>query len=470
MAEINIEHIEDSHEAHDHASAIPTVNQLIGPRLTALTASAPKFIIGGAILTVLGLILSPRSFFQSYLFAYMFWFGITLGSTAWLMAHHVVGGGWGFLMRRPLEAATRVWPLTLAMFVPLVIAMFLSMMHGHEIINGVTFNSLYHWADPHVVAGDLVLQKKHAYLNPLGWLVRAGVCFVIWFSLAHLLNKWSREEDISDSPLPRHKLSMWSGLGLVIFLITVTIASVDWVMTIEPHWYSALWGAIFLVGEGLSTLCIMVVIIYNMMKGTPLFEKIETRYFRDIGNLMLAFTIFWAYTNYSQFMIQYSGNLAEEATWQLNRTTHGWQFFGAVNIVLHFALPFLFALMSITKVNMANLRKLAMFLIFARFVDLFFYVVPTFRVSPGDGLPLPGAAFPFAFLADLGLPVLLGGLWLMVWAIQMKKTNAPIVPLYDPRIGDDVWPLQAAEATAQVVGASGNSSAGRSLKEATTNG
>ena len=330
MAEINIEHTEE--HGHDHVPAIPTVNQLIGPRLSAMIASAPKFIIAGAILTVLGLVLSPRSFFQSYLFAYMFWFGITLGSTAWLMAHHVVGGGWGFLMRRPLEAATRVWPLTLALFVPLAIAMFLSMSDGHAL------GALYHWADPHVVAGDAVLQKKYAYLNPLGWLVRAGVCFVIWFGLSYLLNKWSREEDVSNSPIPRHKLSMWSGLGLVIFLITVTIASVDWVMTIEPHWYSALWGAIFLVGEGLSTLCVMVVIIYTLMKGTPLFERIETRYFRDIGNLMLAFTIFWAYTNYSQFMIQYSGNLAEEATWQLNRTTHGWQYFGAVNIVLHFAL------------------------------------------------------------------------------------------------------------------------------------
>ena len=462
MAEINIEHT-DEHAHDEHASAIPTVNQLIGPRLTALIGRAPIFIGIGALLTAAGLILSPRSFFQSYLFAYMFWFGITLGSTAWLMAHHVVGGGWGFLIRRPLEAATRVWPLTLALFVPLAVAMFLSMADGHAL------GALYHWADPHVVASDPVLQKKLGYLNPLGWLVRAGVCFVIWFGLSYLLNKWSREEDISPSPVPRHKLSMWSALGLVIFLLTVTVASVDWVMSIEPHWYSALWGAIFMVGEALSTLSIMVVIIYNMMKGTKLFESIETRYFRDIGNLMLAFTIFWAYTNYSQFMIQYSGNLAEEATWQLHRTTFGWQYFGAVNIVLHFALPFLFALMSITKVNMGNLRKLAMFLIFARFVDLFFYTVPTFRVSPLDGLPLPGSTYPFAFLADLGLPILLGGLWILVWAIQMKKTNAPIVPLYDQRI-EGAWPLEAAEAAASVVGSAGGSSTGRSLKEATTNG
>ena len=457
MAEINIEKTEehDGHDSHDHATAIPTINQLIGPRLTALIARAPLYIGIGAVLTVVGLIASPRSFFQSYLFAYMFWFGITLGSTAWLMAHHVVGGGWGFLMRRPLEAATRVWPLTLALFVPLAVALFLSMSDGHAL------GALYHWADPHVVAADAVLQKKAGYLNPMGWLIRAGVCFVIWFGISYLLNTWSRAEDASPSPVPRHKLSMWSALGLVVFLFTVTAASVDWVMSIEPHWYSALWGAIFLVGEALSTLSIMVILIYNMMKGTKLFESIETRYFRDIGNLMLAFTIFWAYTNYSQFMIQYSGNLAEEATWQLHRTEHGWQYFGAVNIVTHFALPFLFALMSITKVNMANLRKLAMFLVVARFIDLFFYVVPTFRHSPLDGLPVPGSAFPLAFIADLGLPILMGGLWIWAWASQMKKVDAPLVPVYDQRI-ENAWPLQAAEETAKA--------GSRTLQEAKTNG
>ena len=235
-------------------------------------------------------------------------------------------------------------------------------------------------------------------------------------------------------------------------------------MSIEPHWYSALWGAIFLVGEGLATLSIMVVIIYNMMKGTTLFQSIETRYFRDIGNLMLAFTIFWAYTNYGQYVIQYSANLAEEATWQLHRTQFGWQYFGFTNIILHFALPFLFALMSITKVNMSNLRKLALFLIFARFVDLFFYVVPTFRLHPTDGLPFPGATYPFAFLADIGLPILLGSLWLWAWATQMKKVNAPVVPVYDERV-EGAWPIVAAEETASKV-----SSTGHPLKEATTNG
>ena len=440
---IPIEKIDDHPiEVHDdQGAAIPTVNQLCGGRLDGLIARAPTFMLIGGALTLLGLFFSRESFFQSYLFAFMFWFGITLGSTAWLMGHHVTGGGWGFLLRRPLEAATRVWPWVLGMFVPLVIALAFSVAHGH--------GNLYEWADPKVVASDEILQKKEGYLNVLGWLLRAGVYFVIWFSLAYLLNKWSREEDRTSSPLPRHKLSMWSGLGLLVYLLTVTFASIDWVMTIEPHWFSALFGAIFLVGQALSTMCVMVILVYALMAGTPLFKKIELRYYRDIGNFMLAFTLLWAYTNFSQFMIQYSANLAEEATWQLHRTTFGWQWVGGANIVLHFALPFLFLLMSITKVDIGNLRKVAFFLIGARFLDLFFYVVPTWRVHPWDGLPLPGSTYPLAFLADIGLPILLGAIWVWAWAGQMKKENAPIVPVYDERI-QGAWPIVAAEETKEV--------------------
>jgi hypothetical protein len=364
----------------------------------------------------------------------MFWFGVTIGSTAWLMGHHVTGGGWGFILRRPLEAATRCWPYILGMFVPLVIAMFLSMPDGHV--------GLYEWADSKIVNADKILIAKSGYLNPLGWLLRAGIYFVIWFGLAHFLNKWSRDEDESDDPRVRHRLSLFSGWGLIAFILTTTFATIDWVMTLEPHWYSSLWGAIFLVGQAHSTLCLMIVLIRRLGHDLPIVKNIEKRYFRDIGNLMLAFTLLWAYTNFSQFMIMYSANIAEEAEWYVHRTTYGWQYFGAALIILHFALPFLFLLMSLTKVNIYNLARLATFLIVVRHIDLFFYVVPTFRQHPWEGLP--GGAVPMAFLADLGAPLALGGIWLWAWSAQMRKANAPIVPLHDERL-EGYWPLAEVE-------------------------
>jgi len=414
----------------EHKNVSPTVNELVGPQLTALASKAPIAIGIGGLLTLAGLVLSKETFFQSYLFAFMFWFGITLGSTAWLMGHNVTGGGWGFLLRRQLEAATRNWPIVLAMWFPLLVAVYFSSLNGHA--------GLYEWADQHVLHTDHVLNKKVGYLGMIPFLVRQVLYFAIWFGMAHLLNKWSKQEDQSDDPYIRHRSSMWSALGLLVYVLTLTFATIDWVMTIEPHWFSSLWGPIFLVGQAQSTLCVMIILTRYVAGHTNIVKNVEGRYFRDVGNFMMAFTLLWAYTNYSQFMIQYSGNIAEEAEWFVHRTTYGWQYYGAVNIITHFVAPFLLLLMSMNKVNMNNLVKLAAFLIVARHIDLFFYVVPTFRTTPVTGLP--GGEFPFAFLADIGLPILLGGIWIFGWANQMKKANAPIVPVYDTRL-NPYWPL-----------------------------
>jgi hypothetical protein len=414
----------------EHKNVSPTVNELAGSKLDALAAKAPIAIAIGGLLTVAGIFLSGKTFFQSYLYAFMFWFGITLGSTAWLMAHNVTGGGWGYLLRRQLEAATRNWPIILAMWFPLVVAVILSSRDGHA--------GIYEWADWKVLSTDHVLNKKVGYLGLVPFFIRQVIYFAIWFGMAYLLNKWSKQEDQTNDPYVRHKSSMWSGLGLLVYLITVTFATIDWVMTLEPHWFSSLWGPIFLVGQALSTLCVMIILTRYIAGHTDLLKKVESRYFRDVGNFMMAFTLLWAYTNFSQFMIQYSGNIAEEAEWFVHRTTYGWQYFGAFNIIAHFAAPFLLLLMSMNKVNINNLVKLAAFLIIARHIDLFFYVVPTFRTTPGAGLP--NGEYAWAILADLGLPLLLGGIWILGWAKQMKKANAPLVPVYDSRL-NPYWPL-----------------------------
>lgn len=432
----------------EHRNESPTVNELVGPQLSALAGKAKIAAIVGGVLTVLGLVLSPTTFFQSYLFAFMFWFGVTLGSTAWLMGHHVTGGGWGFLLRRQLEGASRLWPIILAMWVPIFVAVYISQFDGHA--------GLYEWADMKVVMPDYVLNKKVGYNNIYAFVLRATICFVIWFTLAYLLNKYSRLEDSDGSPWIRHKLSMWSGLGLVLYVLTVTFATIDWVMTLEPHWFSSLWGVIFIVGQGHSTLCIMMILTKIVAGKTGLLKNVETRYFRDVGNLMLAFTLLWAYTNYSQFMIQYSANLYEEAEWFVHRTTYGWQYFGGVNIILHFVAPFFLLLMSINKVNINNFVKLAAFLVIARHIDLYYYVIPTFRETP--------TSFPMAFFADFGLPLLLGGLWVWAWAVQMKKANAPIVPVYDERL-NAYWPLPEKGAASH-----GAAHGGQSAKEVSAHG
>jgi hypothetical protein len=417
---------------HTHERENYRINDLIGPKLDALASKAPIMAGLGLVLTVVGLALAigaknPRIFFESYLVAFMFWFGITLGAQFALMGHHVTGGGWGFLARRPLEAATRNWPIVIAMWVPIFVACLLSSSNGHA--------GLYEWADKNILLHDEALSKKIGYLNIPAWTIRSLICFAIWFVFSYYLNKMSREEDASDNPWVRHRLTNMSAFGLIVYLCTVTVASIDWVMTIEPHWASALYGAIFLVGQAHSTLCMLVLCFAYFGRDLPLFKKVEHRYFRDIGNLMLAFTLLWAYTNYSQYMIMYSGNMHEEAEWHIHRTSHMWQMVGFVNICAHFALPFLFLIMSLTKVNINNLAKLATFLIFARFLDLAYYVLPTF-----SDRKTPFTAMPASIFTDLGLPLLLGGIWLWAWANQMRKENALVVPQYDPRL-EGHWPL-----------------------------
>jgi len=298
---------------------------------------------------------------------------------------------------------------------------------------------------------DLVanVALKAGYLNLTGWICRGGIYFAIFFGLSILLNKWSKMEDESDDPIYRHMLTNLSGGGLLIFLVITTFAGIDWVMSLEPIWYSSLFGAVILVGQGHSTLCLMVVLLRYLVGDSPLLMKYERRYVRDIGNLMLAFTLLWAYVSYDQWLIQYSGNLAGEAPWFIHRTTGGWQYFGALVIILHFALPFLFLLMSLMKVNLSNLAKLAGFLLFVRLSDLFFYVAPTFQLTRST----PFAGFGnMAFLADFGVPLALIGIWLWAWTYEMVKVNAPVVPVFDGRLDPEFSyePLQAKEAGAHV--------------------
>lgn len=421
------------------------IDDLIGPRLRSLSALAITVGGVGALLSILGLFLSPDTFFQSYLVAFIFWFGVTIGSLAWLMCHHITGGGWGFILRRPLEAATRNFPLVFVLWLPLVAAV---LMGSHSL------HPLYIWTNPSpagvrsilppegqaaavAVSAALIknLALKAAYLNPTQWIIRGLFCFAAWILGSMLLNQWSRQEDATPDEWIRNRLSTFSGFGILIFLVTTTFAAVDWIMSLEPTWSSALFGCIFLISQGHSTLCLMVVLLKRLVGDSDLLKKYEKRYLRDIGNLILTFTLLWAYSNYSQWLIMYSGNLNNEAGWFVHRTTGGWQYWGGTIIILHFALPFLFLLMSAMKVNLSNLSKLALFLIVVRFADYFYFVVPSFqatRPSPLSGLP--GGVAPWAFLADLGLPLFLGALWIWSWSYQMMKTNATVVPVFDPRL------------------------------------
>jgi hypothetical protein len=362
----------------------------------------------GAVALVLcawGAYSNVQQFLRSYLLAYIFWSGVALGCLAVLMLYHLVGGGWGVLIRRTLEAGTRTIPLVALLIVP--------------VLAGIPH--LYAWAHPEVVALDEHLRHKSGYLNVPFFLIRTVVYFAVWAGLAFFLNRWSSQQDRGGSPLLERRLHNLSGPGLVLFVVTVTFASLDWVMSLEPDWYSTIYSALFMVGQVLSALAFVLALLGLLASRTALGEVLSARYLRDLGNLLLTFVILWAYMAFSQFLIIWAGNLSEEIPWYIRRIKGGWEWVAGFVIVFHFALPFLLLLSREVKHRVKVLAGLAAALLVARLVCGFWMVAPAF-----------GETSPRFHWLDWVAPVGIGGVWLAAFAWQLKRR--PLLPLHDPNL------------------------------------
>ena len=282
----------------------------------------------GIVLCGVGFLLNPTQFFRSYLLAYLFWLGIPLGSLAVLMLHHLVGGAWGAVIRRVLESATRTLPVLVFLFVPLLFGL-------HE---------LYIWARPEVVMADEILQRKSVYLNIPFFVVRSALYFIVWLVVSFALNTWSVTQDQAGADPSERRMRLLSGPGLVLYVLTATFAAVDWMMSLEPHWFSTIYGILVIVGQLLATLAFAVAVVALLADTPPLSQVISPAHFHDLGNLLLAFVMVWAYMAISQFLIIWSANLPEEITWYLQRMRGGWEWLGLALILFYFTLPFLLLL------------------------------------------------------------------------------------------------------------------------------
>lgn len=358
---------------------------------------------------------TPAQFFHSYLLGYLFWLAIGVGSLGILMLHHLTGGGWGYVIRRPLEAATRTLPVLAVLFLPLLLDM----------------KSLYLWARPEAVAADELLQHKAAFLNVPFFVTRAFIYFTIWLVMAYLLNRWSREWDATGEAAPARRLRMLSGPGILIYGLTMSFAAVDWVMSLEPHWFSTIYGMLFVVGQGLATLAFMIPLLKMLSRCEPLAEVVTPQHFHNLGNLLLAFTMLWAYLSFSQYLIIWSGNLAEEIPWYLHRLGGGWQTIALLLVVFHFAVPFLLLLIRTNKRKPEILAGIALGILALRWLDLFWLVAPAFT---GPTLHL--------HWMDLMVVAGLGGLWFAAFTWQLKKR--PLLAVHDPSLEGEA--AQVAEA------------------------
>jgi hypothetical protein len=359
---------------------------------------------GALILCVIGGLFNADQFFRSYLWSYMFYIGVALGSTALLMLQYLTGGAWGMVIRRPCEAAARTLPLLLILFIPIAIGI----------------PHLYQWSHAAIVAHDPVLQHKHIYLNVPFFLIRAAAYFAGWLIFGYLLYKWSDDQDNGDLRAAG-RLSWISGPGLVFYGFSVTFMAVDWVLSINPHWFSTIFGMLFIAGEGLSALAFLICLLVFLSVRPPLEGVLTHRHLHDIGKLLLMFVMVWAYFAFSQFLIIWSGNLPDEIPWYFNRLHGGWGYIGLSLVLLHFALPFALLLSRDIKRNFNVLWGVAALVIVMRFVDLYWMVAPDFRKGQF------GVSW-MDFLAPIGL----GGIWLATYLWQLERR--PLMPVGDPHL------------------------------------
>ena len=366
-----------------------------------------SLIVGavGLALCIGGAAFNLRQFFQSYLQAYLFWIGISLGCFAIVMLHHLVGGRWGFPIRRLLEAGTRTLPLMAVLFVPILMGL----------------RDLYLWARPQEVAADDLLQHKSPYLNVSAFIVRAAVYFATWIAVAHFLNKWSLEQDRTGDRSLTDRLRHLSGPGLVLYGLTVTFSAIDWVMSLEPRWFSTIYGMVFMAGHGLEAVAIAILGAALLARRGPLADVTSPGHFRDLGNLTLTFLMLWAYMAFAQFLIIWAENLTDEIPWYLHRSAGGWGWVAFALFAFQFAMPFLLLLSRDTKQSAAALAGVALVILIMRMVDLFWLVAPAFHP----------AEFRVHWM-DVVAPIGLGGLWLSVFVWHLKAR--PLVPLHDPRM------------------------------------
>ena len=271
----------------------------LGPMLRrALTVGVVALVI-----CLVSLLTDRAQFFRSYLVAYMFWLGVPLGCLGLVMIHHLVGGTWGFVIQRSLESAIRTFPVMALLFLPLLFGL----------------PDLYVWAHPEVVAHDPVLLQKAAYLNIPAFIVRAVLYFTVWQVVGFFLSRWSQEQDRTADPALTQRLQTLSGPGLILYGLTVTFSAIDWLMSLEPRWYSSIFGMLFMVSHGLLALTFVIGAAYFLSRREPLSRIIAPWVFHDLGNLLLAFVMLWAYMSFSQFLIIWVENLQHEIPWYLHR-------------------------------------------------------------------------------------------------------------------------------------------------------
>ena len=363
----------------------------------------------GLALSGVGVFLNPRQAAFAYLFGIVFWTGLSLGMLCILMMHSLTNGGWGFVIRRFLEAGSYLLPLMALLFVPVFFGL------GY----------LYPWTDPNVVVHNEAIRYKHLYLNVPMLAVRMVVAFGFWSVAGWLLNRWSFAQAQTPAASFTVRIRAFSAPGLVAFALITTMAILDWIMVLEKDWYSTVFAPQVIIGQILVAFAFCTVMLSFVRPYVPWRGVVKTEHFHSLGNFLLAFTMMWAYLAVSQLIIIWSGNLPHEIEWYLHRVAGGWKPVAIFLGVFHFAVPFLVLLGRENKEDVRLLRGLAVGFLFVHAVEVFWQVEPSHSQT---GFNVSWMHFTTFF----GL----GGVWVAAFLARLK--NHASLPVNDPRFEEAI--------------------------------
>jgi hypothetical protein len=388
-----------------HETNIPVPVIKLGERAASFEKKAGIAGVVGLLFCCIAFIFDRNRLFQSYLFAFTYWSGFAIGGLGVLLLNNVVGGRWGVTARQLLIAAMRTLPLSLLLFLPLIIGM----------------SEIYPWARPELVKNSAFLQHKQGYLNLPFFLLRLVLYFGVWLFWGLRVNRMADRQDATGDVTLKERMRAFSAPGLLIFVVTASFAYIDWILSTDVQFYSTIYGAMILIGDVLQTFALTILVLIFASGEDRFNGRINSQVLHDLGNLMFAFTIFWAYLSASQLIIVWPANLPQEIGWYLVRVRGGWKVLAVAVAMVMFVVPFLALLSQTRKRDPKRLVRVAIWILLARVVETFWIVEPTFRTK---GFAL--------YWTDFAAFVGIGGIWLYVYLGQLRRR--PLLPLRDPRV------------------------------------
>lgn len=366
-------------------------------------------IIGviGLILSALGYFSDSKQFYFSYLTSFAFWASLGLGGLFFTMLHHISGAKWSTVILRISQAVMSVLPMMIILFIPIMFGI----------------KELYEWSNPEVLADNTILQSKTGYLNVSDFIIRTVFYFTIWGLLSFLINKYSRLQD--EGKNTTKQLKIVSAPGMFLFALTISFAAFDWLMSLDPMWYSTIFGGYYFGGSFVIILAFLILISNYLKSNGTLENEIGSAHFSDLGKLFFGFIVFWAYLGGAQYFFIWYANIPEETVWFLHRWVGSWKTISLLLILGHFLIPFISLIFFNTKRNRKILVFFAIWIFVFHYVDLYWLIGPAMHHESAQ-----------LSWSDLTTFIGIGGVFIALF--WRSFTSKSIVPVNDPNLNASI--------------------------------